>query len=151
MPYLQTESNESQARFSPDSRWIAYTSDESVKSEVYVRPFPATSGGKWMVSKGGGNQPLWRRDGKELFYISADSKLMSVEVAAASETFQAGIPKALFAAPIWGGGTTYINITRYDVTADGRKFLINSLPTETTSVPSPPITVVLNWQAGLKK
>jgi WD40 repeat protein len=150
MPYLQTESSATQARFSPDSRWIAYMSDESGKSEIYVRPFPAASGGKWMVSKGGGNQPIWRRDGKELFYISADSKLMAVEVAAASGTFQAGIPKALFAAPIWGGGAIN-NVTRYDVTADGKKFLINSLPTETTSAPPSAITVVLNWQAGLMK
>jgi hypothetical protein len=90
-----------------------------------------------------------RRDGKELFYISADSKLMSVDVATASGTFQASTPKALFAAPIWGGGVTN-NTTRYDVTAD-QKFLINALPTETTSAPSSPITVVLNWQAGVKK
>jgi hypothetical protein len=150
IPYLQPESNASQARFSPDSRWVAYMSDESGKAEVYVRPFPAASGGKWMVSKGGGGQPRWRRDGKELFYISVDSKLMSVEVAAASGTFQAGIPRALFAAPIWGGGAIN-NVTRYDVTADGKKFLINSLPAETTAAPSPPITVVLNWEAGLKK
>ena len=149
MPYLQTESSAFQARFSPDSRWVAYTSDESGKYEVYVRPFPAASGGKWMVSRGGGNQPRWRRDGKELFYISADSKLMAVDVAAASGTFQAGIPKALFAAPIWGGGATN-NVTRYDVTADGKKFLINSLPTETTATPSSPITVVLNWQQTLQ-
>jgi dipeptidyl aminopeptidase/acylaminoacyl peptidase len=136
-PYLQTESNASQARFSPDSRWIAYMSDESGKKEVYVRPFPAASGGKWMVSKGGGTQPRWRRDGKELFYISADSKLMAVEVATASGTFQAGIPKVLFGAPIWGGGAA-LNVTRYDVTADGKKFLINSLPMETTSAPARP-------------
>jgi Tol biopolymer transport system component len=69
IPYL-TEANASQARFSADSRWIAYTSGESGKSEVYVRPFPAASGGKWIISKGGGTQPRWRRDGKELFYIS---------------------------------------------------------------------------------
>ena len=149
MPYLQTEASASQARFSPDSRWIAYMSDESGKAEVYIRPFPAASGGKWMVSKGGGGQPRWRRDGKELFYISADSKLMAVEVATASGTFQAGIPKALFAAPIWGGST--VNVTRYDVTADGKKFLINSLPKVTASAHESPITVVLNWQAVLKK
>jgi Tol biopolymer transport system component/predicted Ser/Thr protein kinase len=150
IPYLQAESNASQARFSADSRWVAYMSDESGKREVYVRPFPAASGGKWMVSRGGGVQPHWRRDGKELFYISADSKLMSVEVTAGSGTFQAGIPKALFAAPIWGGGVNN-NVTRYDVTADGKKFLINSLPREGTAAPPSPITVVLNWQTGLKK
>jgi serine/threonine protein kinase len=147
MPYLQTDAF--QARFSPDSRWIAYTSEESGKKEIYVQPFPVASGGRWMVSKGGGDQPRWRRDGKELFYISADSKLMSVEIAAAPGTFQAGIPKALFAAPIWGGGGGNA-LTRYDVTADGKKFLINSLPTETAAAPSSPITVVLNWQQTLQ-
>ena len=100
-------------------------------------------------TKGGGSQPRWRRDGKELFYISADSKLMSVEVAAAAGTFQAGIPKVLFTTPIWGGGGAN-NVTRYDVTSDGKKFLINSLPTETTAAASPPITVVLNWQQTLQ-
>jgi len=149
IPYLPTESA-GQARFSPDSRWIAYTSSVSGKREVYVRPFPTASGGKWLVSKAGGNQPRWRRDSKELFYISADSKLMSVEVSAASGAFQHGTPRALFAAPISGGGNTG-TVTRYDVTADGQKFLINSLPTETASAPQSPITVVLNWQAGLKK
>ncbi len=148
-PYLETESG-SQARFSPDGRYVAYTSNQSGKNEVYVRPFPTASGGKWMVSKGGGNQPHWRRDGKELFYISADSKMMAVEMAGASGSFQSGIPKALFAAPVWGGGTA-TNTTRYDVTADGKKFLINSVPAETTPGASSPITVVLNWQAGLKK
>ena len=147
-PYLETESA-SQARFSPDGRYVAYTSGESGQNEVYVRPFPTASGGKWMVSKGGGNQPHWRRDGKELFYISADSKMMSVEVAAAPGAFEAGAPKALFAAPIFGSGTT--NTTRYDVTADGKKFLINSVPAETTPGVLSPITVVLNWEAGLRK
>ena len=137
LPYLQTESNAAQARFSADSRWVAYTSDESGQNEVYVRPFPSASGGKWMVSKGGGNQPRWRRDGKELFYISLDSKLMSLDAAAASGTFLAGVPKTLFTAPILGSAPR--NVTRYDVTADGKRFLINSLPTETTSAaPSPP-------------
>ena len=152
MPYLQTESSASQARFSPDSRWIAYSSDESGKSEVYVRPFPAASGGKWTISKGGGNQPRWRRDGKELFYVSPDGKMMSVGVATPSGTFQAGIPKALFAAPILGAASSaFVYNTRYDVTADGQKFLINAVSTETASAPQSAITVVLNWQAGLKK
>jgi len=148
--YLQTESNVIQARFSPDSRWVAYTSDESGKREVYVSPFPAAPGVKWMVSKGGGDQPRWRRrDGKELFYISPDRKMIAVEISTASGAVQPGIPKALFAAPVYGGAT--LNTTRYDVTADGQKFLINSLATETNSAPSSPITVVLNWEAGLKK
>jgi Tol biopolymer transport system component len=146
--YLQTDFNVSQARFSPDIRFVAYTSNASGRNEVYVQPFPAAAGGKWMVSQGGGSQPRWRRDGRELFYISADSTLMAVEVAA-TPAFTPGVPKALFAAPIWGGGTPN-NVTRYDVTADGQRFLINVLPPETTAAPAAPITVVLNWDAGLK-
>jgi Tol biopolymer transport system component len=146
--YLATQFNESQARFSPDGRFIAYTSDESGKNEVYVQPFPQASGGKWLVSKGGGNQPQWRRNGKELFYISADSNMMAVDVTTAP-VFQNGNPKALFAVPIFGAGTG--PATRYGVTPDGRKFLINTPGTEATAAFAGSITVVVNWQMGLKR
>jgi Tol biopolymer transport system component len=80
-PYslLATEFEESNGQFSPDGRWFAYTSTESGRTEVYVQTFPV-SGGKWLVSTGGGSQPRWRRDGKELFYIAPDKQLMSVKV-----------------------------------------------------------------------
>ncbi len=144
--YLQTEFQESQARFSPDSRWVAYTSNESGVNEVYVRPFPDASAGKWMVSKGGGNQPHWRRDGKELFYISADSKMMSVDVSTGAG-FKSAVPKTLFPAPVMGGASA-TNTTRYDVSPDGKRFLINTVGDAGSSLA---ITVVLNWQAALKK
>jgi len=147
--YLQTEFDESQARFSPDGHFVAYTSNASGKSEVYVQPFPTASGGKWQVSQGGGNQPRWQRDGKEIFYISADSKMMAVDVTE-TPAFKPGVPKALFPAPIWGGATT-TNVTRYDVTADGKKFLINTVGADTTPAASSPVTVVQNWMAELKK
>jgi serine/threonine protein kinase len=161
--YLPTDTNGSQARFSPDGRFVAYTSNASGVNDVYVQPFPMPSGGKWKI--GSGNQPRWQRDGKELFYVSTDSKLMAVDVTT-NPTFKAGTPKALFPASIWGGGTIQ-NVTRYDVTADGKRFLINALATETVRTGSapPPIvkelraisgnwasstfTVVLNWEAGL--
>jgi predicted Ser/Thr protein kinase len=145
--YLAGQFDESQARFSPDRRFVAYTSDESGKNEVYVQPFPEASGGKWVVSKGGGTQPQWRRDGKELFYISADSKMMAVDVTT-TPVFQSGNPKALFAAPIWASS---LIVTRYDVTHDGRKFLINALGTDAAAVSASPIEVVLNWQIVLRK
>jgi eukaryotic-like serine/threonine-protein kinase len=153
VPFLKTAFHEIQGRFSPDGHFIAYASDESGKLEVYVQPFPASlggkfAGGKWVVSKGGGTQPTWRRDGKELFYISADSKMMAVEVST-SPTFKAGVPKALFAAPIFGGGAFGV-VHRYDVTANGQRFLINAFSPGGAPSSSPPITVVLNWQAGLK-
>jgi hypothetical protein len=101
-----------------------------------------------MISRGGGLQPRWRRDGRELFYLSADSEMMAVEVSLSS-TFKAGVAKPLFRAVI-AGGSTISNATRYDVSADGQKFLINSAR-ESIGFSSAPITVVLNWQAALKK
>ena len=148
-PYLKTRFNESQGRFSPDSRFIAYTSDVSGRNEIYVQPFPTASGDKVTVSRGGGVGPRWRSDGKELFYISDDSKMMAVEVST-NPVFKAGVPKALFQAPVWGGGISRIP-TRYDMTADGKEFLINSLPAEAGAPATSPITVVLNWRELLKK
>jgi hypothetical protein len=101
-----------------------------------------------MISRGGGVAPRWRADGKELYYISADSRMMAVEVST-SPVFKAGIPKALFKAPIWRGGTSH-NATPYDVTADGKKFLIDSVG-EGGPAPPAPITVVMNWTALVKK
>jgi Tol biopolymer transport system component len=147
-PYLTTEFNEHQGRFSPDGRFVAYTSDVSGRNEIYVQPFPEASHGKWVVSSGGGVEPRWRHDGRELFYISADSKMMAVEVTT-SPTFQVAGSKVLFQAPIWGGGAVN-NVTRYDVTADGKKFLINSGAAE-VEAQAAPITVVLNWPQLLKK
>ena len=141
-PVLQTEFSESQGHFSPDGRWFAYTSDESGKNEVYVQSFPP-SGGQWQVSTGGGAQPHWRRDGKELFYIAADRKLMAVEVSLTS-TFGTSAPKALFQTQVVRYGAP----NRYVVTGDGQRFLVNS-PVEEVS--QTPITVVLNWTASLKK
>jgi hypothetical protein len=116
---------------------------------VYVQPFPDPSGGKWLVSRGGGgNHPKWRRKGKELFYISADSKIMAVDVTT-TPVFRSGSPKALFATPLFAYTITP-NVTRYDVTPDGQRFLINTLSADGAATPSP-ITVIVNWQIGLKK
>jgi len=143
--YLQSDANESHARFSPDGRFVAYTSNAAGASDVYVQPFPEASRGKWKI--GSGSQPHWRRDGRELFYISPDSKVMAVDVGTAP-AFKAGTPKALFTAPIWAGARF---VSRYDVTDDGKKFLMTTVPEESNSAASAPITVVLNWEAGLKK
>ena len=88
-PFLQTEFNDGWAKLSPDGRWIAYVSDESGREQVYVQSFPE-HGGKWQISNGGGEQPLWRRDGRELFYLSGDRKLMAVEVKGDANKFEAG-------------------------------------------------------------
>jgi len=145
-PFLVTDATETDGAFSPDGRYVAYVSDESGKFEVYVRSFPASAGGKWMLSSGGGFQPRWRRDGKELLYFTADGRLMSAEIAPGS-AFHASAPKFLFEAPIYGGGATTGN-HYWDVTPDGQRFLINSYSGGSAAAS---ITVVLNWQAELKK
>lgn len=147
-PYLQSEFSETQARFSPDGRWVAYTSNESGNFQVYVQSFPA-SGGKWQISTNGGGQPQWRRDGKELFFLSPDRKLMAVEVNGEESTFKAGVPKALFEArtiptvPFYGFNASY-----YVASGNGQRFLVSTLAGESTPTP---LTVVLNWTAGIKR
>jgi Tol biopolymer transport system component len=138
-PLLKSAFNKTEARFSPDVRWISYVSDESGASQVYVQSFPEL-GLRSQVSVAGGSQPRWRRDGKELFYLAADRKLMAVKVRATPTSFEAGVPVVLFDLPNEG--------SRYDVAADGQRFLITRGVRE--AAPSP-IIVVLNWMAALKK
>ena len=137
VPLLVTPFSEREARFSPDGKWFAYSSDESGKRDVYVQPFPPT-GAKWQVSVGGGHTPLWRGDGKELFYVAPDYMRKAVEIKTAPE-FEAGVPKDLFKTPnSWGS----------DVSPDGQRFLVN-MPAGDN--PPSPITVVLNWTKELSK
>ncbi|HZM89403.1 MAG TPA: hypothetical protein VFF31_22970, partial [Blastocatellia bacterium] len=143
-PFLRTDFSELQGQFSPDGKWIAYASIESGRWEVYVRSFP-DRGGKWPVSTNGGVQPKWRRDGKELFYISADKKLMAVAVKADGATFEPDVPKTLFELRVPGNLAGPRNW--YAVSKDGR-FLVNTNLEEATA---PPTTVVLNWTADLKR
>jgi len=148
-PFVQSQFNEDQAEFSPDGRWVAYMSDASGRPEIYVRPFPPSeSGGQWLISNSGGEQPRWRGDGKELFYFSGQ-KLMAVDVSAKA-AFQAGVPKVLFEAPVSGGIVTSNNGSahHWDVTADGQRFLIN---TDAIDSNSARLNIVLNWTAILKK
>lgn len=146
IPFLRTEFNESSGQFAPVGHWIAYTSDESGSDEIYVREFSSGSddgsfdaGSKWLISKGGGNYPRWRGDGKVLFYIASQGMLMSVDISS-KPTFRAGAPKPLFQLPPGSIGG--------DVTADGRRFLIGVPVAQSVSVP---FTVVVNWQTTLRK
>ncbi|MEO8100255.1 MAG: protein kinase [Acidobacteriota bacterium] len=155
IPLLATPFGETQAKFSPDGRWFAYRSNESGRSEIYVRPFQsnaeastAAAGGKWMVSTAGGHQPRWSRDGKRLLYVSDAGSLMQVDVQQGSVTsFQYGAPKKLFDAPFYPAAAGNAAPT-WDMTPDGQKFLITTLVGTNSS---PPTTVVLNWEAALKK
>jgi len=119
-PYIATPPDESQAQFSPDGRFVAYASSESGTIEVYVQPFPAT-GAKWQVSTGGGEQPRWRSDGAELFYLSEDKQLMAVPLRKGT-SFDAGSPRPLFPTTMSVG---YLGVSQaYDVTRDGSRFVI---------------------------
>jgi eukaryotic-like serine/threonine-protein kinase len=148
-PFLQTPFNEGQGQFSPDGRWVAYVSNESGPDEVYVAPFHdagGTPGGKWQISAGGGSQPQWRRDGKEIFFVSPppNTKLMAAAVTARDAGFEVGAVTPLFA--LHPAGTPR---NTYQATADGQRFLVNVGPSQ-SSMPAP-ITVVTHWAAGIKK
>jgi eukaryotic-like serine/threonine-protein kinase len=147
--FLATPFMESQGRFSPDSRCIAYVSNESGKNEVYVRSFSSDgkAGGQQMISQGGGSQPLWRRDGKELFYISAERKVVAVPVSTAPTFQRVGAPVALFTAPIYGAGRNP-NTHRWAAMPNGQKFIIISVLTEPASES---ISVITNWKQLLNK
>ena len=141
-PVLRTDFEEHQGQFSPDGRWIAYVSDESSTQQVYVQTFPP-SGGKWQVSTAGGVMPLWSRDGKELFYLALDRKIMAAPVKMGT-TFEAGVAQPLFEARITGAGPFGY---AYAVSADGRRFLVNTTLADNTPQA---VTVVVNWTAALK-
>ncbi len=144
-PLLQAKWTVRNAQFSPDGRWMAYASNETGSWEIYVSPF-LSGNGKWQVSRGGGQEPRWRQDGKELFYVSADGKMMAVAVTAAT-TFEAGSPAALFQThrrqPV---STT--DVFSYDVSADGQKFLIATRVDEANAAP---LSVLLNWASEIEK
>jgi Tol biopolymer transport system component len=144
--FLKTPFDERQAVFSPDGRWIAYSSDESGRSEVYVQPFSwgssAAAGSKWQISTSGGDLPAWRRDGKELFYRAADQHLMAVPIASGA-TLQAGTPQALFelTAP------ADFPFPVFSARADGQQFLLSTPLGDLRQ----PVNVCLNWLANLKR
>jgi Tol biopolymer transport system component len=137
IPLATTPFNERDSRFSPDGRWVAYTSNESGRMEVYVQPVPPT-GEKWQLSTSGGDRPRWARSTSELFYMSVPGNRWKVVEIRKAPPFEVGAPKDLFETPMsWGS----------DVTGDGQRWLVN-LPVNDT--PLSPITIVLNWTAGLK-
>jgi serine/threonine-protein kinase len=146
--FLHSEFSESHGQLSPDSHWMAFISDESGQREVYVRPFP-DGDSQFKVSLAGGEQPRWCCDGKELFFYAA-GKMMAVTVRAAAgpkPSLELGAPQPLFetrlaSSPLIGG-------FEYDVTPDGKRFVIASPVAKTTSVP--PLTVVVNWSTPAKK
>ncbi|RMD98834.1 MAG: hypothetical protein D6814_06750 [Calditrichaeota bacterium] len=127
---------------SSDGRWLAYTANQTGRWEIYVQPF-LRPGERVRISTQGGGQPKWRSDGRELFYLSLDGRLMAVDVDGKKKKLELGQPKVLFSAPL----TVYPDIDQYAVTNDGQRFLVI-----TEDAKSPPVfNVVLNWPEALLK
>jgi len=143
-PFLQTPAYEGAPQFSPDGRWLAYVSSESGRFEIYVQPYPGP-GGKYLISSEGGNEPVWNRNGRELFYRSGD-KMMAVDVTT-QPRFSVGKPKILFEGRYVPSVGT---IPDYDVAADGQRFLMIKLVDQEQAAPIQ-INVVLNWTEELKR
>ena len=148
-PYLDNTFTGGQAALSPDERWLAYTSNESGVGEVVVQPFPDPSSGRWLISTGGGSAPRWRRDGRELFYVDKDRRLVSVPVNGAFG-FEPGRATPLFTLPAEFGGMAERG-SYYDVAADGQRFLLSVPPGGASGeTPESPLTVIANWTSLLK-
>ena len=143
VPYLVTPNNELDAQISPDGHWLAYTSDESGSWQVYVQSFPI-AGRKQVISTSGGIEPRWRRDGRELFYLATDRNLMSVPISTEADAIKSGRPQPLFRAPV---PNLNVFINWYSVTGDGQRFVINTAAGKGVEEP---ITVLVNWSAGIK-
>jgi predicted Ser/Thr protein kinase len=137
--FLSTPFDEEQGIFSPDGKWVAYQSDQSGSFEVYIRPFPGP-GREWQVSAGGGRSPRWRGDGKELYYLSPDHKLMAAEVTVTGAELRTAKPEVLF--------QTRVNLApnrqQYDIATDGRFLILEDLPGDATE----PIHLLLNWKGA---
>jgi hypothetical protein len=140
-PYLRTTFNEDMGQFSPDTRWVAFQSDESGRYEVYIATFPEPRG-KVRISTGGGVMPEWGAGGRELFYISPDSMLMSVSLKPGTGSLEPSAPHALF--PLLVIDT---DVSPYDAARDGQRFLV----LETAEHAAQPLTVIVNWPALLNR
>ena len=151
---LATPNFEVWPRFSPDGHWVAYTSNESSPAEVYVRPFePGPGSGasrlgseRWQISTAGGIMPIWRRDGRELFFLGPAGEMMASTIEVNGATLTSGTPVKLFDTRVLGGGTDNAMGRQYDVSSDGR-FLVNEVPEAEVS----PITLIQNWNPDAGK
>jgi serine/threonine protein kinase len=147
IPFLHSEFDETFGQLSPDSHWMAYTSDETGQREVYVRPFP-TGEGETRISIAGGEQPRWSGDGKEMFFVGEDGRMMAVVVKVTpgpKPSFEPEAPQPLFEVHL--AQFAAVPLFEYDVTSDGKRFLLAT----TLAGSAPTLTAVVNWDAGLKK
>jgi Tol biopolymer transport system component len=148
-PVLQSPASENHGQFSPDGRWLAYTSTETGKPEVYVKPAFADTG-KWNVSGGSGNAPRWRGDSREIFYISASGKMMAVAISVKGDALVPGTPAPLFDY-VGIANIGHPSLYSWAVTADGQRFLLSNLAAGASAIVQEPIVVVLNWRSAIAK
>jgi Tol biopolymer transport system component len=147
-PFVNTSYEEQNGQFSPDTRWIAYQSNESLgRFEVYIQPFPGP-GEKTRVSIGGGVQPRWHPDSKELYYIAPDGMLMAAPIHIAGQTVSVDAPLKLFPSRIPRGGYMDIMRIQYALSRDVQRFLIN---TAVENITPSPITILTNWVGSMNK
>jgi Tol biopolymer transport system component len=148
-PYIESPFDKAQARVSPDGRWLAYTTNDSGMYQIMVQSFPDPNRGRWQVTAQGGIEPKWRRDGRELYYLTLDGNLMAAPVKETrpDQPFEVGAPTKLFQTPLAVSRTQLPRDRRYDVAPDGR-FLI-AMPAAAGG--PEPVTAVVNWASGLEK
>jgi len=139
-PYIRAPFNQMSGRFSPDTRWVAYQSDESGALEVYVQSFPEPHG-KVRISTAGGRRPAWGPNGRELFYVAPDEKLMVVAMKLGTASAEASLPRELFPLP-----RDSVGLGPFDVAADGQRFLV-----QVAADKIEPLNVIVNWPALLQK
>jgi serine/threonine-protein kinase len=146
-PLLAGESYETNGEISPDGKWIAYESEESSRREVYVRPFPDVQAARWLISINGGREPLWSRDGRELFYLGLDGRLMQVNVKT-TKAFTVSTPVRLLNNVYLFHSLSATPGRSYDISPDGARFLMIKEPAAAAGAQ---LVVALNWAATLEK
>jgi dipeptidyl aminopeptidase/acylaminoacyl peptidase len=150
-PILHTAANDLTSEVSPDGRWIVYDSDETGQFEVYVRPYPqAYSGGRWQISSEGGRQPMWSRDGRELYYRNFDGAMWALPVEM-QPTFKPGAAVRLFGGEGYSGRGRLMSARTYDLSPDGKRFLMIKQNPALVDAGAPSLIVVLNWFEELKR
>jgi hypothetical protein len=143
-PFVRSRAADLHGRFSPDGRWVAYSSAETGRHQIYVQPFPSGAG-RWQLSTEGGSEPRWRADGRELFFIGPDHRMMAVPITGGA-SFDHGLPVPLFATRVADFANPYR--TSYAVTPDGQRFLVSGVAENATP---PSVTVIVNWPALMKR